>query len=163
MKQSLERVHRINYVTAKLDALYHKAAKALGLADSTMFALYTLYDRGGSCSLAEINAAGICKQTANSAMRRLEAEGVIRLEAQGGKAKKVILTERGKALAERTVARLFEAEAAVLALWSDEELESYTRLGQRYVEGFQEKLASLSGEKTPPLVANNERNDEEKK
>ena len=67
-------LHRINYLTAELDGLYHQAALGVGLADSTMLVLYTIYDNGGSCLLRTIyQQPGISKQTVNSAIRKLKA------------------------------------------------------------------------------------------
>ena len=45
---TLNSLHRINYLTSELDALYHQAASGVGLADSTMLVLYTIFDNGGS-------------------------------------------------------------------------------------------------------------------
>ena len=105
------RIHRINYLNAELDALYHHASLKLGLTDSASIVLYTLYDNGEDCLLSEIyKQSGVSKQTVNSAIRNLEKKNLIHLEQHSGRAKKVVLTDTGKEYVQKTVARLFDAK-----------------------------------------------------
>ena len=85
------------------------------------------------------------KQTINSALRKLEAQGTVYLEASGGRKKTVCLTESGKALAERTVARLIEVENDIVAAWTQEDREQYLALTQRYLNDFKEKTRESFG------------------
>ena len=96
MKQREEFIHRINYLTSEMDAMYHRASLKLGISDSVSLILYTIYDAGGSCLLSEIyKKTGISKQTVNSALRGLEGKGILALQQYKGRAKKVVLTEAG--------------------------------------------------------------------
>ena len=54
--------------------------------------------------------AGISKQTFNSALRKLENEGIVYLENFSGRKKKVCLTDKGKTLAKDTVLRIIAIE-----------------------------------------------------
>ena len=102
-------LRRFNHLIGEIDALYHEAALNFGMPDSAMRVLYTVCVEGGSCPISEIiRQCGMSKQTLNSALRRLEEEGTIVLQADSGRRKRVCLTDRGKALAERTVRRLIE-------------------------------------------------------
>ena len=95
--RTLEKLHRINYLIAETDALYHQASLKLGISDSAMRVLYTVYDCGGSCQLSDIyKRSGISKQTVNSALRKLEADGVIYLKPEAGRGKRVRLTSSGE-------------------------------------------------------------------
>lgn len=137
---------RFNYLTAEINAAYHEAALLLGLSDSAMMVLYTICDSGGRCQLGEIlRLTGVSKQTINSALRKLEAQGTVYLEASGGRKKTVCLTESGKALAERTVARLIEVENDIFAAWTQEDREQYLALTQRYLNDFKEKTKESLG------------------
>ncbi|MDO5346761.1 MAG: MarR family transcriptional regulator, partial [Lachnospiraceae bacterium] len=89
------------------------------------------------------HASGVSKQTINSALRKLEAEGMIYLETLGARRKRVCLTEHGKSLAERTVFRLIEIENEILGSWSEGEREIYMELTQRYLISFKEKLREM--------------------
>ena len=128
-----EVMHRINWLTSELDSIYHSAALKLGMPDSVMRVLYIVYWRGGRCLLGDIRReAGMSKQTLNSALRRLEGEGIIYLEASGGRGKTVCLTEKGGEYAERTAGRLFAAECAAFDGWTAEEIGQYLRLSERF-------------------------------
>ena len=77
-QKSTEAIHRINYLTSELDALYHTMSQKLGISDSVSRILYTIYDSGNSCPLCDVcKKTGISKQTVNSAIRSLEADGVL--------------------------------------------------------------------------------------
>ena len=84
--------------------------------------------------------SGASKQTINSALRKLEAEGMVYLEVFEGRKKKVYLTEKGRQLAEGTVLRVIEVENEIFSSWSDEEKSIYIGLTQRYLADFKEKV-----------------------
>lgn len=140
---SFERISSINRIINETEALYHAAALKMKLSDSALFVLYMLCDGGGRCKLNEIHGAGVCKQTVNSAVRKLEKEGLLYLEPYSGKAKLAVLTEKGKEFTDRTVIPLFEAEEAVFSNWSEEEAEAYVRLSRKYLEGFRQRIENL--------------------
>ena len=69
---------RVNYLIAQTDEVYHIIALHLGLSDSEMMVLYVLTDTGGECPLpCLLQQTGLSKQTVNSALRKLEADGSI--------------------------------------------------------------------------------------
>lgn len=139
-----EQIHRINYLTAEMDSLYHQASLKIGLADSSMRVLYTIYDNGEWCLLSDIyKQSGISKQTVNSALRKLESEDIIYLENFKGRAKKVLLTEKGKGYIQQTAARLYQAEKNVYDSWTEEDLNTYVHLTEKYVDLFREQLTKL--------------------
>lgn len=139
-----DKIHKINYLATELDALYHRAALKLGMSDSVMCILYTIYDNGDSCLLSEIyKQSGISKQTINSAIRKLEDDSIIYLEQYKGKSKIVLLTEKGKQYVANTVAHLFEAEINVLKTWTAEEIDTYISLTERFISSFKEQTEKL--------------------
>lgn len=94
---SSKELKRYNYLASEIDAAYHEISSKLGLPDSSMIVLYTICDSGDSCLLRDIvHNSGISKQTVNSALRKLEAEGIIYLEHAGAKNKSVCLTIKVK-------------------------------------------------------------------
>ena len=136
---SSQEMRCFSYLVGETDALYHALARRLGLSDSVMGLLFVLCDEGGACPLRLVlRRSGLSKQTVNSALRRLEAEGAVYLEPLG-RGKRVCLTEAGRALAEATVVRVMDAENAVLAAWPEEDVESYLRLTERYFVDLREK------------------------
>ena len=139
-----DKIHKINYLTAEMDALYHQASLKIGMADSVTCVLYAIHDNGESCLLSDIyKQSGISKQTVNSAIRKLENDGILYLEQYKGKSKKVLLTDKGKQYVAETVSRLCEAEIAALSTWTDAEIYTYISLLKKYVITFKAQVEKL--------------------
>lgn len=137
-------MRQFNYIMGETNAAYHMASVKLGLTDSAMTILYSLCNYKGRCLLGDIiKLSGMSKQTVNSALRGLEADGVVTLEAESGRRKAVRLTEKGRALAENTVARLIRIENEIFAAWSQEELETYLGFVKRYLEEFKKRVENM--------------------
>lgn len=138
---------RFNYLLGEIDAQYHEMAFMLGLSDSAMMILYAICDNGERCLLQDIcRCSGLSKQTINSAIRKLEREGIVYLELVGGKNKNVCLTELGKRLAEDTVMRIMEAENDIFAAWPREDVDRYLDLTERFLEAIREKAMGMKGD-----------------
>lgn len=139
-----EQIHRINYLSAEMDALYHQISLKIGITDSAMRILYTIYDNGDWCMLSDIyKQTGISKQTVNSALRKLESDDILYLETFKGRSKKVLLTDKGKDYVMHTAARIYQAECAAYASWTEEELNTYVHLTEKYVDLFREQVKKI--------------------
>lgn len=139
-----ETIYRINYLTEEIDSLYHQAALKLGISDSVLFVLYMIHTNEGKCPLYDIyKLSGISKQTINSAVRRLESEGVVYLEKYGGKSKLVCLTESGKEYAKKTAGRLFEAECGAFGSWTSEEISLYLSLIEKHTTSLRNEINKM--------------------
>ena len=137
---SSKELKRYNHLANEIDGTYHEMSLKLGLSDSAMIILYTIYNQGDHCLLADIcRWSGLSKQTINSALRKLEGEGYVYLEQAGGKRKDVCLTAEGIALAERTVSKIIAAENAVFASWPPEDVERYLALTEEYLTAFRKE------------------------
>ena len=135
---------RFNYLISEIDSVYHEAALKLGLSDSAMSILYAICDNGEGCLLQEICFyTGISKQTINSALRKLEKEGIVYLELLNAKSKKVYLTNKGKKLAEKTAFRVLQMEDEIFASWKKEDVEKYLELTESYLVHLKEKINEL--------------------
>ncbi len=135
-------MRKFDLLVSGIDMAYHDAALKLGLSDSAMLILYTVFINGGECLLSDITS-GVSKQTINSALRKLEADQVIRSELFKGRKKKVYLTEKGKQFATDTVLRVIEIENEIFGQWSEEERTVYMDLTRRYLADFREKIKEL--------------------
>lgn len=139
-----EMVHKINHLSNDLDSIYHSAARLLGVNDSILFVLYTLYEKGDGCLLQDVcRESYISKQTVNSAIRKLEQDGIIFLEQYKGKAKKVRITPIGQEYISKTAKRLFEAECGAFKDWSQEQLMTYLSLSQKYNQALRLEIEKL--------------------
>lgn len=133
---------RFNLLTSEINAAYHDAALKMGLSDSAFHILYTLCWCDGECPLSDITT-GASKQTINSALRKLEAENIVRLETYQGRKKKVSLTDAGYALAKNTILPLIAIENGIFGSWSDEEKNLYIELTRQYLSVFTQKIKEL--------------------
>ena len=135
---------RFNHLLGEIEAVYHEMALKFGQSDSVMNILYTICDYGDSCPLQEIcRRSGISKQTINSALRKLEREGIVYSEQAGVKGKNVCLTEKGKELVGDTAVRVIEAENGILASWPEEDVKKYLELTERFLVGIKEKAKEI--------------------
>lgn len=135
---------RFNRLLSEIDEVYHEVAVRQGYSDSAMAILYTLADNDGRCRLTElIRLSGINKQTANSALRKLEKEDMVYLEPAGGKSKRVCLTDKGVDIAEKTVYRVLDIEKKIYSSWSREEWEIYLKLTERYLRQLREEMKGV--------------------
>ncbi len=136
-------MNRFNSLITQTDSIYREAAFKLGLTYSAMMVLYAVFNNGGSCPISDICAFGINKQTVNSALRKLETEDVVFLEAAGGRRKNVRLTENGMALAEKTILKIINIENEIFASWTKYERETYIELTKRYMNQLSEKVSKI--------------------
>ena len=128
--QRLSEIHRINYLTSEMDSIYHQASLRLGISDSV--------------SMSDVyKSSGVSRQTINSAIRGLEADGMLYLEPYTGKAKKIVLTDKGRDYIRQTVARLLEAEIRAFDGWSEDEIKTHISLMEKYTEALRKQVQQL--------------------
>lgn len=145
LKNEKNRMRRYNHLLGELQAVYHEASVKLGVSDSVSIILYTICDEGGDCPIHTIcRQSGLSKQTVNSALRRLEKEGLIYLKAVDKKSKTVCLTEKGETFAAKTSMKILEMENDVLRSWSAQDVENYLILTERFLMDLKGRVANLS-------------------
>jgi len=143
-KHHLDYISKINFITSEIDGLYHQASVKLGLNDSTSRILYTLMKHSGSCLLSDIyKQSGIGKQTVNSALRKLEEDGIVCLEQFDGRSKKVKFTDKGKRYADDTITKLINAETKAYEQWSKSEITQYLELSRKFLQTFCEEVKKI--------------------
>ncbi len=135
---------RINFMLMSISGLYHEAVVRFGLTDSVALILHYLDDHGDHCPLSSIyKNTGIRKQTVNSSIRKLEADGVLYLEQDTGRSKRVVLTDKGRQLVENTVSQIRKAEVHALDDWSREEIHTYILTLTKVAESLKQALDRL--------------------
>lgn len=138
-----------NQLYKEMDEIYHVYAKEQGISDTVFWILYSLYENNSSYIQKELCSEWhYPPQTVNSALKSLEKQGIISLEAVPGnkKNKLVSLTEHGLTLTRRVIARLTDAERnAILSMTADERrtllslTEKYTEFLRRHVRRISDK------------------------
>jgi len=102
---------RINTAIRRTDEAYDLAAKRVGLSSSSFDILYTLRSIGEGCSQKDLSEASYTgKQTINSAIHRLQRDGILRLESGFGRTTLVFLTDKGKQLVKERIDPVIQAE-----------------------------------------------------
>lgn len=141
MDNTLQEFNRLQRL---IDGVYHEAAVRLGLSDSELWLLYTLSSCAGGCPQAELcRATAMTKTTVNSALKKLEREGIVRLTPDGGRSTRVLFTQEGAALAARTAGRLMELESEIFGSWTAEERALLLRLNRDFADKLSRRVRSL--------------------
>ena len=137
-------MQKFTRITGEIDSLYHEVAFRLGLSDSTMMVLYTLLSTSGQCNISEIcRLSGMRKQTLNSALRKLEQDDMLYLKSSTAKNKTVFLTEKGYDTALRTAGKLQKIEEETLKEWTQDEVDTFLGLAERYLNRFRSLVELL--------------------
>ncbi len=144
-QNQMEQLRQFSYLIGEIDAVYHEIYLRQGISDSVGKILYTICCNGGRQPLNEIcRTMGLSKQTANSAIRKLEAEGSVYLESIDGKSKMVCLTPHGIHLAEETVLPVIEMEKRIYRSWTQEERQGYMDLTEKFLRDLLEKSREIT-------------------
>lgn len=134
-------IQEFNQIDGRISSLYHAAALKMGLSDSEFRILYTLaVNAPGYLQSALREATGMGRSTVNSALKKLEREG---LSPGSGRHTCVSLTAQGHRLADRTVCRLIRLEDRIYASWTPEEQALLLRLNRDFTEKLEAIVASL--------------------
>lgn len=129
-------VRRLNYAVCETGEVYHTLYRAAGLSDSASMILYVLLENGGKCLLCEIrHFTGMGKQTMNSALCKLESDGIIKMKSHSGGRNK----SAGKKYAVKTVGKIIKMENKIFSSWNKSDVESYLALSELYLQSLRKK------------------------
>ena len=129
------------YLAGEINALYHEAAVKMGISDTVLNILYVLCERDGQCLQSDIfRLTGISRQTINSAIRKLEKDGLAYLEQGEGRNTMVCLTEKGKDFTSEKILPLFQIEDKIWGAWTVEEQEKYILFSHTYRDSLKKYL-----------------------
>ncbi len=138
------KLKELNMIMEGMDALYHEAAKRLGLSDAELCIFYILYERGEGYAQKDFcSLTGIGKTTINTAVKNMEKNGMLRLEPIDGRSMGVYLTETGRKRMKDTVEQLIQIENQIFDSWTEEEREVILRLNRDFLEKFGSLIQEL--------------------
>lgn len=133
-----------NNICGMIDSAYHNAALRMNLTDSELDILYVLNTYSGTCNQSALyKESGQTKSTINSAVKKMEKEGYLKLTAGTGRNTCVALTEKGRTLMENTLYQLIQLENEIYNDWSSEEQETFIRLNKDFAEKISQKVKLL--------------------
>ena len=122
---------------SEMDGLYHTLAVRAGLSDSALDILYALCVLGDGCLQRDVCALSFTsKQTIHSSIRKLEQDGLLRLQPGQWREVHIRLTPRGSRLIQEKVLPILDLERQAMACLSPEERESFLRLTRQYISHF---------------------------
>ncbi len=135
-----------NEIIKENDELYRHLAKSFRMPECTFWILYSL-----RTAPAPLTQSELCrmlyepKQTVNSALKKLEAEGCLFL-AQGSdlRSKTISLTEKGEALAGETVDMVISAEKRALLSLEKSERSLFLQLFHKYTDTLKQQIKELN-------------------
>ena len=121
----------------EMDGVFHTLAVRAGLSDSALDILYALCVLGDGCLQRDVCALSFTsKQTIHSSIRKLEQDGLLRLQPGQGREVHIRLTPRGSRLIQEKVLPILDLERQAMACLSPEERESFLRLTRQYISHF---------------------------
>ena len=129
----------------QIDEFYHNLAVRMNLSDSAFQVLWSIVALGEGCTQRDVRQQfHLSKQTVHSAVRELEADGILTLSPKTGRQVSLALTEKGQTLAAERVVPAMEAERAAARGMRLEELRAMLQLTAKWFRLFQEAEASIS-------------------
>lgn len=138
--QQGKNLEAFNRLYREMDQIYHGLAVQAGMSDSAFIILYTIAELGEGCLQKDIAAwCSLSRQTVNSSVQNLKAQGFLTLGSSRGREKGVFLTEEGKRLVEGKIFPVMEMESAVFEEMDLEETQKMLGLMEKYVQLFRGK------------------------
>ena len=136
--------NEMNVVFENIDVYYHEAAKRMGLSDAEFILLYILVQADGFIPQKRIYQETCkSKSTINSAIKKLENNGIVEIKALDGKSTQVRLTKEGKKLSQNTVVKVIEIENRIYDSWSNEQKELMLYLNKDFLDKFSAEVERL--------------------
>lgn len=139
------RLKRYNTITKENDEIYRDIAKKFGVSEYAFWILYFLRTEYAEPVQSEIcNSFFQPKQSVNSALKKLEAEGYITLETGSSRRRKrIILTPAGIKLCKETVDPVIEAEKRALGSLTAKQQEVFMALYEQFTEQLKINIQSI--------------------
>lgn len=132
-----------NMLQKKIEDFYSSFAKLCGLSDSVFWIIYTVLEQPEPYTQTQLcNMWSFNRRTINTALKNLEAEGIIRFEAlkQSRKNKQIFLTDKGLDFAKKTVIPFMETEKRAFGALEDEERKEFLRLTDKHLNLLRTEL-----------------------
>lgn len=146
-----EQSRQMDCLYNETDRLYSGFARSCGLSECAYWVMYEIEVSSGSASLRGMaEAFSLSKQTLSSAVKSLEAKGLIELSFEEGsrKNKVALFTEAGRAFSRERIVPAIEAESRAFGSLEPEERERLVALVSRYARAIRRELDALKeGEK----------------
>ena len=139
-------IDQIEQQRKEQDAIYHSVAVRHGLSDTALWVLYILHITPKDCTQQDLIRQGFfSKQTVNTAVFGLMKKGYLTLQMIPGtrNLKRLLLTEKGKAIVSETAQPMRNAEKRAYGALSGAELEQYLALTERLTQALRKEMEDV--------------------
>lgn len=143
------RLLEYNRIIKENEDIYRGLAKRMGLSECSFWILYILRTEYTAPVQREICAhLHEPKQSINSALKKMEADGYIELVCgDDRRSKQILLTPRGTAVCENTIDRVVQAECSAFGALLDEEQETFLHLFHKLTDLLKEQMEEITQRK----------------
>ena len=144
-KHLSKKMLELNEIMKETDDLYRNLAKKFKMSDCMIWILYILREDDRSVTQSDIcNMMYMPKQTVNSSLKKMEAEGYIELLSINDKrSKQVCLTEKGVDLANNSVDIIISKENNALSKMDKEEQAIFINLFKKYKDLLKDSFMEI--------------------
>lgn len=144
-----KRIAELNKLYKRNNELCRNVSSAVNLSETTFWILYFLRYDGVHTQKDLCDVSFQPRQTVNSSIKKLEAEGYITLSfAKANRKNKIVtLTEKGEKLACQTADKVLAAELKTFSLMNDDEIEQLLRLYNKYLTILEAEIENIGQKK----------------
>ena len=145
MKVKMKELNDIIRNTAKA---YHDVSVRLGISDSVFNILYILCEEGEGCRQSVLyKKSGIRKTTVNSAIRKMEKQGLLFLKPGEGRNTCIFLTEEGRTFLKDKIEPVIMIENEIMDSMTEEERSLFLQINRCiYLEFVRRALGNAGQE-----------------
>lgn len=133
----------LNAFYERTSELYHDIARSLGLSDSAFDILYALHAEDGQRQSELCKTSMMPKQTLASSLRKLQEQGLVRIERESRKMSRVFLTPAGRARTDVTIKPVIQAEVDAVDALPSEVLALLPDTLDRYLTALAEGFSTI--------------------
>lgn len=134
-----------NSMLSEIDNLYQKLLLTINISESEFIVLFAILELGEGCSQKDISENRyINKKTINSAIKKLQKEEYLRLEAGKYPHMNIYLTDKGKEYIKTKVLPVIEVENKSLNNLPDEEFKLLIGCYERHMANFRKQVTEFS-------------------
>ena len=141
----------LSNVKKKINSLYHEEAVRLGISETALWILYSIFGSKETFTQYDLcEAWQYPRQTVNSSLTSLiKSEYVVLKSIPGTRNRKAIhLTENGLAFCEKNILPLYLAEERAYLQMSEKELDTFVALYEKQYVLLKKELDSKNDETT---------------
>ena len=142
------RMKELNDIMRNTARAYHDVAARLGISACAFNILYILCEEGEGCRQSVLyKKSGIGKTTVNSAIRKMERQGLIYLLPGEGRNTCIFLTDAGRAFLKEKIEPVIQIENEIMDSMPQEEQTLFLDLNRRFYLEFTKRASGEPGQK----------------